>query len=175
MSAAPTPKLRKVLPEQGWTPSYWGVSQDRTLSFRALGLHTYLMSMPEGWRISSDRVAAAAKEGRDAIQTALRELETAGLYEVVRTRGTGGKFITYGVVYAVPKTPETVGLIGAEQLAMLRKGAYIVNAARGGVAVVERRLENRDERDVRRRRPRLRADHLAWRRRGSRSRARPSR
>lgn len=102
MSAAPTPRLRKVLPEQGWTPSYWAVSQNRELSFRALGLHTYLMSMPEGWRISSDRVAAKSLEGRDSVQTALRELEAANLYKVVRTRGPGGKFVTYGVVYAVP-------------------------------------------------------------------------
>ncbi|RZU32789.1 phosphoglycerate dehydrogenase [Blastococcus saxobsidens] len=33
----------------------------------------------------------------------------------------------------LPKTPETLGLIGAEQLAMTRKGVIIVNAARGGL------------------------------------------
>ncbi|GAA3035160.1 phosphoglycerate dehydrogenase [Gordonia defluvii] len=33
----------------------------------------------------------------------------------------------------LPKTPETAGLIGAEQLATTRKGVIIVNAARGGL------------------------------------------
>jgi D-3-phosphoglycerate dehydrogenase / 2-oxoglutarate reductase len=33
----------------------------------------------------------------------------------------------------LPKTPETVGLIGAEQLATTRRGVIIVNAARGGL------------------------------------------
>ncbi|MCP2259954.1 D-3-phosphoglycerate dehydrogenase [Streptoalloteichus tenebrarius] len=33
----------------------------------------------------------------------------------------------------LPKTPETLGLIGAEQLARCRKGVLIVNAARGGL------------------------------------------
>jgi D-3-phosphoglycerate dehydrogenase / 2-oxoglutarate reductase len=33
----------------------------------------------------------------------------------------------------LPKTPETLGLIGAEQLAMTKKGVIIVNAARGGL------------------------------------------
>ncbi|WP_324273970.1 hydroxyacid dehydrogenase [Blastococcus brunescens] len=33
----------------------------------------------------------------------------------------------------LPKTPETVGLVGAEQLAMTKKGVIIVNAARGGL------------------------------------------
>src|SRR5215218_1755003 len=33
----------------------------------------------------------------------------------------------------LPKTPETLGLIGAEQLAATRRGVIIVNAARGGL------------------------------------------
>jgi D-3-phosphoglycerate dehydrogenase len=33
----------------------------------------------------------------------------------------------------LPKTPETVGLIGAEQLAMVKRGVILVNAARGGL------------------------------------------
>jgi D-3-phosphoglycerate dehydrogenase len=33
----------------------------------------------------------------------------------------------------LPKTPETLGLIGAEQLATTKKGVIIVNAARGGL------------------------------------------
>ena len=33
----------------------------------------------------------------------------------------------------LPKTPETLGLIGAEQLARTKKGVVIVNAARGGL------------------------------------------
>jgi D-3-phosphoglycerate dehydrogenase len=41
----------------------------------------------------------------------------------------GSDFITVHL----PKTPETVGLIGAEQLAMTRRGVVLVNAARGGL------------------------------------------
>jgi D-3-phosphoglycerate dehydrogenase / 2-oxoglutarate reductase len=33
----------------------------------------------------------------------------------------------------LPKTPETVGIIGAEQLAMTKRGVIVVNAARGGL------------------------------------------
>jgi D-3-phosphoglycerate dehydrogenase len=33
----------------------------------------------------------------------------------------------------LPKTPETAGLIGAEQLAMAKRGVIVVNAARGGL------------------------------------------
>lgn len=37
------------------------------------------------------------------------------------------------VTVHLPKTPETVGLIGAQQLAMMKPHARIVNAARGGI------------------------------------------
>jgi D-3-phosphoglycerate dehydrogenase len=37
------------------------------------------------------------------------------------------------VTVHLPKTPETVGLIGADQLALARPGLVLVNAARGGI------------------------------------------
>jgi phosphoglycerate dehydrogenase-like enzyme len=37
------------------------------------------------------------------------------------------------VVLCVPLTEETEGMIGAEELALMRTGSYLVNVARGGV------------------------------------------
>jgi len=45
------------------------------------------------------------------------------------------------VTVHLPKTPETAGLIGAEQLARTKKGVIIVNAARGGL-IDEQALAN---------------------------------
>lgn len=52
--------------------------EDRRLSFRARGVLAFLLSRPDGWRIRSDHLAAHAQEGRDAIRSALTELEEAG-------------------------------------------------------------------------------------------------
>jgi D-3-phosphoglycerate dehydrogenase len=37
------------------------------------------------------------------------------------------------VTIHMPKTPETIGMIGDDQLALMKKSAYIVNVARGGL------------------------------------------
>ncbi len=50
------------------------------LSFMATGVLAYLLSLPNGATIRSDRLAQLpGKEGRDAVERCLRELEAAGL------------------------------------------------------------------------------------------------
>lgn len=53
--------------------------QNHALSFKARGLLAYLLSQPDHWTISSSSLARmAAQDGREAIRTALIELEQAG-------------------------------------------------------------------------------------------------
>ena len=51
------------------------------------------------------------------------------------------------VCVATPQTPQTEGMIGAEQIAMMKESAYIVNIARGGIidedALIDALSENR--------------------------------
>jgi hypothetical protein len=107
--------FRKVLPPLGWTPSFWQVSQMQSLSFRALGVHTYLMSLPDDWEFSAKRIAQGRKEGRDAVEAALRELREAGLYSVEKTRDPEtGKFKTITRAYAVPQNGNTKPQVAPE-------------------------------------------------------------
>jgi D-3-phosphoglycerate dehydrogenase / 2-oxoglutarate reductase len=52
-------------------------------------------------------------------------IELVSLEELLRTADA--------ISIHLPKTPETLGLIGAEELAKTKKGVFIVNAARGGL------------------------------------------
>jgi len=47
---------------------------DTRLSLRAKGLHSYLMSKPNGWKVLTPHLVHTCHEGRDAIRTALKEL-----------------------------------------------------------------------------------------------------
>jgi hypothetical protein len=78
--------------------------QDDRLSFRARGLLAYLLSLPDGWQTDSTKLARVAREGRDAIRAALRELEQCGY--LIRTRVTDPTTGTWSTEMVVRDTPE---------------------------------------------------------------------
>jgi hypothetical protein len=82
------------------------IIESTTISWRAASILIYLLSRPDGWRTSAERLAAMRKkEGRDAIRTALRELETAGYIVRSRVQGEGGKWSTEMKVFDEPQAP----------------------------------------------------------------------
>lgn len=82
-------------------------ARDRRLSFRARGLLTFMLSQPDNWTTTSEELAEQATEGRDAIRTALRELETAGYLVRRRYQNERGHWVTEAVVDAHPMTGNT--------------------------------------------------------------------
>lgn len=82
--------------------------KDSRLSFRAKGLHTYLMSKPDHWRVHIKQLASESpREGREAIMTALRELEAAGYIRRHRRRDAKGRLLGWETtVYETPSMAE---------------------------------------------------------------------
>ncbi len=145
-------RLRKVLPGFGWAPSYWTVSQIPTLSLKALGLHTYLMSLPDDWNISSDRVVEHRLEGRDSVRAAMKELEEHGLLSREQTRSSSGQICTITTIYAVPRDGFTEAGKAApgpsrENKVFPQVAPEPGNPASGGSGVYKEKTQEERERD----------------------------
>lgn len=76
--------------------------RDHRLSFRARGVLCYLLSMPDNWRSSADRIAQVGVEGRDAVRKALDELERWGYIRRVKHQDEKGRWTTELHVYDRP-------------------------------------------------------------------------
>ncbi|WP_252582802.1 hypothetical protein [Legionella lytica] len=77
---------------------------DASLSWGAKGLHAYLISLPDDWKVQVSDLKERAKNGRDAVRGFLCELEQVGYIQKSTTRdNTSGRF--GGIEYLVFEVP----------------------------------------------------------------------
>ena len=82
--------------------------KDSSLSLKAKGLLSMMLSLPDEWNYSTRGLAAICKEGVDAIGKALKELEQAGYIVRRQLRGAGGRICdTEYTIYEQPRPPDT--------------------------------------------------------------------
>ena len=77
--------------------------ENPSLSWRAKGLHTYLISRPPGWKLWYTDLEQRSTEGKAAIGTAVKELQDAGYLRIDRIPGESGKIA--GSRWIVAQTP----------------------------------------------------------------------
>ena len=68
--------------------------RDKNLSLKAKGLLSQMLSLPEDWDYTLSGLCCINKESKDAIRTAVNELERAGYITRYQTTGSNGKFST---------------------------------------------------------------------------------
>lgn len=84
--------------------------RDRSLSFKAKGVLSFMLSLPEDWNYSVEGLALFAADGRDAVNTAIRELSAAGYVERSQSHDERGRMAGYE--YVVHETPIRPGAEG---------------------------------------------------------------
>lgn len=66
--------------------------QDKTLSWKSKGVHTYLMSLPEDWKIFITEIVNHSRDGKAALYSAIQELEKHGYLKKIQNRRENGCF-----------------------------------------------------------------------------------
>lgn len=79
------------------------VLRDERLSYRARGLLASMLSYPPEWAVNSTQLARKGSEGRDAVRTALTELETVGYLVRETVRSEDGTIRTVSTVLESPE------------------------------------------------------------------------
>lgn len=67
--------------------------RNNSLSFKAMGLLSFMLSLPDDWDFSVEGLAKCARDGRDSISAGLKELEEAGHLVRRQVRGEHGRII----------------------------------------------------------------------------------
>ena len=78
--------------------------RDKSLSLKAVGLLSKMLSFNDGWKFSTKGLSAICKEGPDAILSALRELEKHGY--LVRHRQRDGKGRMSSTIFEIYEGPQ---------------------------------------------------------------------
>lgn len=79
------------------------------ISLKVKGLYGYLQSKPDGWKFSEPRIRKQMREGRDAIQNTLKELEELGYLQRISVKNEKGRWDGYDyILYEKPYNGKSV-------------------------------------------------------------------
>ena len=76
--------------------------KDRSLTYKAKGLLSFMLSLPSDWDYSLKGLCAISKESRDGIRSILKELQEHHYLEIEKTRGDKGYFEYNYLIYEIP-------------------------------------------------------------------------
>ena len=106
--------IRAARPAKNWTEISNFVLRDKRLSYRARGILARLLSNADGFAMNADDLAHESPcEGRDAVRTALAELQNCGYLQRVKSQDEKGRWRTDLYIYDTPQTDDGKPVVGS--------------------------------------------------------------
>jgi hypothetical protein len=98
-------RIRRAKHEKNYTVILNATIQDSRLSWKARGLHHYILSLPDDWDICIAHLSEQSlNDGMAIVKSALKELETFGYLSKVRLKDDRGRFLK--CVWDIYETPQ---------------------------------------------------------------------
>ena len=67
-------------------------------------MFSIILSLPDNWKFSNEGLCSLCKEGKLAVDTAIKELKDNGYLELIRRQNSRGKFYYDYEVYEHPRS-----------------------------------------------------------------------
>src|SRR5574344_2124353 len=78
--------------------------QDKKLSFKAKGLLSFMLSLPDDWQFTIKGISKNSKESEKTVRTVLKELELNNYLVIQKKQNKFGRFIYEYFIYERPGT-----------------------------------------------------------------------
>ncbi|MBQ6282024.1 MAG: hypothetical protein IJK66_00610 [Bacilli bacterium] len=80
--------------------------RDKNLSYKAKGLLSFMLSLPEDWDYSLNGLVSLSKEGIKAVRNILQELKDLGYLVIEKKQNEIGQFEYNYLIYEIPHSPK---------------------------------------------------------------------
>lgn len=93
-------------------------ANDDRLSYKAIGIHTYLMSKPDSWQANEEDIIKRHTDGRSSVRSGIAELRKYGYMARVQEKDEKGKFLPARIdTYESPElNPYFTGVLSDDDL-----------------------------------------------------------
>lgn len=81
--------------------------QNKNLSWKARGILTYLLSLPEDWKVNTKELATHATEGISSLRSGIKELREKGYIVYKKYKDEEGKFVHEYNIHEFPQKPDS--------------------------------------------------------------------
>lgn len=114
--------------------------RDQNLSYRAKGLLSFMLSLPDDWDYSMKGLVAVSKENIKAIRTILNELKEHGYLEINQTREKNGYYKYEYIIREIPEVKENMEVCTDAQ-----KGNTVVGESVEDTQISTKELNTKEE------------------------------